>query len=289
MYKASMILAQARAIPLIAILLSLALCSCGNEHAMYLSTAPPVPLLSRPGELKLSATMNSASEGLDMKPFYASVEGAYALKNSIGLIGRVSYSPLSPDSSNTGFFYAECGAGTYLPPSDRGRFEVYGGLGVGRIQSRSLLSFYYYHKLGNVFDSLFGYGPDGGELIERTAFFFRPFLQAAAGHEGEVGAFGVAVRLSYLAIATLTTESTTWHYEWRDSTSREIVRSSPKTSSTTESQSGFFIEPSILWRLGYKSIKTQLQVWFANALNWISDDFWAEFYVSVGVSFDLDL
>lgn len=129
-------------------------------HFYYAPSAPHVPLLQNKGEIALNGSLGGGT-------FLAGVnaQAAYALTNKIGIMatyhGGSSLYEVSNYNSNSGssekdaegtrLRYTEIAGGYFRPFFDWGRFEVYGGGGLGNAFNyfdveKSITSQAYYHK-----------------------------------------------------------------------------------------------------------------------------------------------
>ncbi len=84
------------------------------------------PLLSSKGEFQ--ATIGTGTSGIDP-------QFAYAITDHVGIMANASFANRSDSSNFHKHSFAEVGGGYTLLLGDAGRFEVYGGAGMGNVDA----------------------------------------------------------------------------------------------------------------------------------------------------------
>jgi hypothetical protein len=217
--------------------------SCGTP-VLYVSNSVQMPLLKEKGEVKASAALEE-SNGLTY-----SFQGAYALTNDLGFIGSYLFSLQGTDSMYSATSFGEIGLGYHHAFDQVGVFEVYGGLGFGKVRN------------GWSHHSFSGFGSDDSDIradTTETASYFRPFIQADFGGEGKVGAIAVGCRLSHVNVPIHKTGVQTFIGTSFDPNSNSFFYSNGPSYTTTGTASGLFIEPTVMFRLGYDPLKWVMQ------------------------------
>lgn len=134
----------------------LMICSCSPA---YIPNVVNTPLLSNKGEVQ--AAVHVGVSGVDP-------QFAYALTDQIGLMLNGSFLQQKNNSTNTYYKYkfTELGVGYYSKIGDNGRFETFGGFGLGNIKTNSTNSFLTDGTVGN---------------ISTRALSYRAFIQPTIG------------------------------------------------------------------------------------------------------------
>ena len=196
----------------------------------YVPNVVNTPLLSNKGEFQVTA--NAALSGFDPQL-------SYAVTDNIGLMVNGSFANQTSDSTDDyhKHQFVELGAGYYKKIGQRVRFEGYGGLGFGNLES-------------NDDDALF--------IPFSSVKTTRVFLQPTIGATTEIfdGSFS----------------------------SRFVV---VNMKQDLHSDIGYFIEPVLTSRLGYKYVKVVTQFGVSIPLNSEIDFGYEPFIFSIGLQLNL--
>jgi len=134
---------------------------------VYMAPATNAPLLSSRGEIQ--AAGYSGTNGLDL-------QGAFAVTDEIGIVADISTNRRGDDSDF--HTYGELGAGYFTRFGAGGRFEAFGGAGMGESGGEATWL---------------------GETIVARGTYVRGFGQADVGYCSDIVDVGLAARLAYVA------------------------------------------------------------------------------------------
>lgn len=114
---------QLKNLPLIFMFFSVGACA-----PAYVPNVVNSPMLSNKGEIQ--AALHYGSAGFD-------AQAAYAISNHIGIIANGSFANFTSDSTQDyhRHNFGELGAGYYSKIGHSGRYEVYGGFGLGNTEA----------------------------------------------------------------------------------------------------------------------------------------------------------
>jgi hypothetical protein len=95
---------------------------------VYVPSVVNAPLLTNKGEVQVA--LHAGTAGIDP-------QFAYALSNHVGVMLNGSFANNTSDSTNNfhRHSFVEIGSGYYTNLGTRGKFEVFGGVGFGKIQA----------------------------------------------------------------------------------------------------------------------------------------------------------
>ncbi|MDX5347827.1 MAG: hypothetical protein LPK19_11330 [Hymenobacteraceae bacterium] len=233
--------------------MGLLLVSAAGCKTMYKPTMQNVPLLSEQGDFK--AVVNTSN-----------VQAAYAVTDKVGVManGYFRNNKWNAEAGSTNWDYTnkwfngEAAVGYYVPFSDEGRFEVYGGAGYGRVtyerEFTDQMSEPYYDKF--------------------SANNMRFFIQPNIGRSTENFEFAFSTRLVGLQFNNVSqTGYTQEELEFENLTG-------------LDQSIHAFIEPGITIRGGYKWIKLHSQVIFSQKLT-STDINYNPFNMNFGIQIDL--
>ena len=96
---------------------------------VYVPTAVNSPMLSNKGEVQI--VVNAGTSGIDPQL-------SVALSDHIGIMANGSFMDEKSDSSDDfhNHKFGELGLGYYTKIGDKGRFEVFGGFGIGNLKTK---------------------------------------------------------------------------------------------------------------------------------------------------------
>lgn len=184
------------------LLIAFILTSC---QLMYMPTINQAPMLSQKGELKASATMGSY---LNFE-----IHSAYAITDHIGIMANGNYYSNRVLNQNKNYtieqsnYGSDIGLGYFTRFNTSGKFEIYGGAGMGRINgqatnqttnehesvSGNMNRFFLQPALGGVFNSLFlkdmqneyivALRFSGVNMFDETKYFADPCLITKTGNK----------------------------------------------------------------------------------------------------------
>jgi hypothetical protein len=225
----------------------LALNACSPKY--YVPNTQNVPLLSKRGDLNLSAAGNTNQ---------VEVQGAFALTQHIGLMANgVLFIPKNESNGNGGKgSLGEVGAGYYLPIANHLVFEAYGLVGYGGVEN------YMPFTVNN-------YPGTSGKI---NANLLRFALQPNIGFKSKY--FHAAISSRFVSVN---------YSNIRGSLTYNDIDQATYLNSH---KSLFIAEPALTLRGGVEHIKLQVQL--AGSYNLSQSDFLQEkSLLSVGLNFDL--
>lgn len=258
------------------VLFALVLASCYTpQPSVYLPTSPVMSYLSHKGEFRVTAGSNLSTNQSSESDTYTSLDAAYAITEDRAIIGSMAVSSPGSDSNGVSYQYGELGIGYYKKFDAYGHFELYGGSGYGHIRAAVQQGAYWYASNGSTF----------GIITRRDASLVRPFLQANIAAEGEVAAFGLSLRASYLSIHRLRTDSS-W-YEYVIDTTTKTANSTPAHTTHYQQYDGLFLEPAWTFMIGFDRVKFVSKEWWSIPIGHDPPFLWANFNLSFGVTVDI--
>jgi len=193
----------------------------------YVPNVINTPLLSNKGEIQ--AAIHTGVSGTDPQL-------AYALTDNIGVMLNGSFANRTSDSTDDfhKHQFAELGLGYYTKIGESGRFETFGGGGLGNLQAK------FDNTVWNTYADVNSY-----------RFFIQPTIGASTNiFDGSFSSRFVMVNLKQNSI----------------------------------SSTGFFVEPVLTGKIGYKYVKAVIQLGFSLPLNSKNIDFYYQpFLFSIGL------
>ncbi len=191
----------------------------------YLPNSVNAPLLSNKGELQTD--FHFGSSGTD-------IQAAIGITNHIGLMVNTSFAKRFKDDDD--WFhrhrYAEIALGYYYPITQSARFEIFGGIGKGKVTRR------------NVFDQI------TPETIEASGFFTKGFLQIDIGGTSDYLDGGLSLRHSLV----------------------NFFRYEDANYISYGNENGFFVEPALFLQVGYGNVKLSSEIGLSLPYNNIEFD-----------------
>lgn len=190
---------------------------------VYVPNTVHTPLLEEKGDLQVGGYVGAS--GVDL-------QAAAALTDHVGAFADFSIAtesdPVNDDEANNEDFdhrhrFGEVGIGYFAPLGSRGHFEVYGGYGRGWAES------------SDEYPSIFG---TGVTVLRATGRYRRLFVQPGAGVDLGPLRLNGAVRVAHVNF---------YEFETRSST-------------VTENQSEFFLEPVVGASLGVNVVRLGAQI-----------------------------
>jgi len=228
-------------------------CSCSPQPSLYVSNGLQMPFLRDQGDIRASLAGESAINSTGGGANTFNIQAAYALTSQFGFIGSLLYSGTGGDTTYSKNLFGEIGFGYHEMFDAYGHFEIFGGFGYGSVN--------------NVWSSssakaeFFGPPPDSNVFSKyhQSAKYLRPFVQMDFGAEGTVAAIGIGLRIGFVNVPTETEVQTTLHGFAFDPSTQMYLYAIGPTTTTTGSASAFFIEPSLVARIGYDPLKVYFQ------------------------------
>ena len=214
-----------------------ALTSC--KPNAYLPNTIHTPLLKEKGEIR--ATVN-----------FSNVQLAYAVTDKIGIMANGQFSTLSQTTTNvtstgdlieediTKQTLGEIGVGYFKPIGTNGVFEVYGGGGYGNVNINSSSTFP---------------GSVGNYQRTLTTLATKFFLQPSIGLTNEIFDLAFTPRLTGMMYDNRTLDG----YPIDE---LDIVKILEDDGLNTLTGLHMFFEPGVTFRVGYKWIKFQTQIFY---------------------------
>jgi hypothetical protein len=210
--------------------------SCAPK--IYLPDRTNAPMLREAGEVKLTSSLKIQNDvNAPRTVFSPSLDFAASPVQGLGIIASYrSTNRYSEEGDYLDLGYQdsirysgrrfEFGAGYYLPFGNRGLFDIYGGVGFGKLQRINLQHYY-----GNY-----------------DAKYFQIFLQPSIGFfAGEVFDMSGGVKINFHRYSDFKTDTIVLRYEFTD----------PQTD--IEDQSYLLLGPFMNLNVGYKYAKFNLQ------------------------------
>ncbi len=234
------------------LLLLLLCCMCSCNRYYYKPNGVNAPLLTKAGEVHLSA---SGTPDLA----FTDVQASFSPTNHLGIIGNYStFSYKAPivdvaaGNVDAHAHLAELGAGYYYvtPGKVKVVCDIYAGAGGGKMESDVDMS------------------------------FFRSFIQPGVGIRTPYFECSINYRLSAIKYSNLNTNGHDSGYLVQQNL---IYDNNRRIDNTTY----LFAEPAITFRGGYKFIKVQTQYVVANALSHVPWQYYNGLF-NVGFSFELE-
>lgn len=242
----------------------LAITSCAPK--IYLPDRTNAPMLREAGEMKLTSSLkvqNNANARHTV--FSPSLDFAASPIQGLGIIASYRSTNRYSDEEDmydynyqdsiryTGHRF-EFGAGYYLPFGNRGLFDIYGGVGFGKLERSNLRNYF-----GNY-----------------DAKYFQIFLQPSIGFfAGEVFDMSGGVKLNFHRYSDFTADTASLRYDFTD----------PQTD--IEDQTFLLLGPFMNLNVGYKYAKFNLQFGanFSATKPYLRIE--SPFYLSMGVTLGL--
>jgi hypothetical protein len=237
-------------------------CSGSPESFSYGPDRPPVPLLTHQGELNISGSAEvNQSPGFDL-------HAAYAETDRIAFVASVQISQ-SPNPNGLHYNRSfQLGIG-YIDSVDRiWHSETYAlaGLGSGSLQR---------------LNATIGGRSSGSDTAHFTAL--RLGLQQNIGIEGKIAAIGAGLQagVEYMPNFFLAATSSVGMSLLPQPNGNVQV-----STTNTRPFSSLYLEPIFFTRIGYKSVKLQLEVWLELRSNTSENAILGTGNSSVGLSVD---
>ena len=250
----------------------------GCNPALYHPGSINAPLFSRKGELNVAASMSNS--GTEVQASYSISDKAAVMLNWSGgnkmkdfyttdynymydSVYGYSYSMPFTRQSKSGyrFNYTEGGYGFYLKPQigRKLRAEVFGLVGAGDAEAGE--DWVYYNA---------------------TVSYLKYFLQANIGWAGEVTEGALSIRYGYLDLSGMQTKANA-NYQPYGSRFSNSYESHPDGD-----RSSFFFDPALIFRLGYKGVKLEMQYGISlPSSTWLAFG-WVRCWASMGMKFRIN-
>jgi len=197
-----------------------AICILSSSCApVYIPNAVNSPLFGEQGEMHINA--QAGTNGLDLQTAYA-VAPHFALMLNGSYMNESSDDPEFSDYHK--HLFGEAGLGFYTALRGAGRFEIYGGLGMGEAISYDEYLFF-----------------EIPQALRARGQYHRAFLQTGIGASTDIFDGGFVVRAAYVRFNHFTAD-------YLDDTLQKDV-----------TEDNFYFEPVLYARIGWKWIKFQIQ------------------------------
>jgi len=225
----------------------------GCSHYYYVPNIQNVPLFREKNEFRISGSYGGGDESNSFE-----LQGAWSAGKHIGITSSFmsangNYSD-NHDEWGKGS-YIDIACGYYTPINEHGVFEVYGGIG-GASQNHSFTGS--------------NYSVSGQAHIKSNKLFIQPSI----GFEFNIFEFALSTRLCRLSFTDVDFNQNAISDEW------EINR----LQALSDDALYYFVEPAATVRVGWKSVKIQVQV-SVGSYQWNYEIPFEPYHVGLGVQF----
>jgi len=194
-----------------------------------------VPLFKKKNEARISASVSTAAQP------GGEIQTAYAVNNNIAIMFNTVISSVSEEGRKFNFY--EFGAGYFNPLNKYIVIEVYGGASLGLVRN----NFYYTDPLEPI------------NSDQKRSFidvnFYKYWFQPSIGFSSNFVDLALSLRIASLNFSNPQYNKSL--FDKVDDRNNDVV------SKLLNNKNSLLIEPVFTTRIGYKSIKLQIQIGFS--------------------------